>query len=147
MHEPQKAPPEAHPHMRIRIETIVHDKQRYETVGDYWDDPDGTQHIRVSDMRNQQYEMLVAIHELIEKELCRIRGIPEEIITKFDIQYEEERIQGYHGATDEPGDDSRAPYQKEHQFATRIEMEIAKEMGVDWKAYEQAVLDLPLRVK
>ncbi len=96
--------------MKIIIETIPHEKQRYETVGDYWDDEDGTQQVKISDMKNQQYEMLVAVHELIEKELCRVRGIPEAVITEFDMKFEEERTQGYHGKGDEPGADSRAPY-------------------------------------
>lgn len=130
------------PHLKIIVQSIPHREQRYETVGDYWDDPDGTQHVRVSDMKNQTYEMLVVIHELIEKELCRMRGIPHEVITAFDILYEEERKQGVHGKNDEPGADSRAPYYKEHMLATKLEMELAQEMNVDWIEYGQTVADL-----
>src|SRR5947209_105995 len=128
--------------LHIVVKTIPHSEQRYPTCGDYWDDPDGTQHIRVSDMHNVEYEFLVAFHELIEKELARIRGISEQAISKFDIMYEQERAEGHHGKGDEPGMDSRAPYHKEHLFATQLEMALAKEMGVEWSTYNQAVENL-----
>ena len=38
--------------------------------------------------------------------------------------------------SDDPGFDSDAPYRKEHHFATAIEMLLAKELDVDWRAYD-----------
>ena len=40
--------------MKINIRTIPHDKQRYETCGDYWTDSEGRIKIVVSD--NQKFE-------------------------------------------------------------------------------------------
>ena len=124
--------------MNINIKSIPHSEQRYETCGDYWDDEKGT-NIRVSNMGNEDYEFLVAVHELVEQYLCKKRGISEESISAFDIEYEKNRI---FEDTSEPGDNKDAPYRKEHFFATSIERLIAGELGVDWKDYDDIVLKL-----
>ena len=127
--------------MKIVIKTIPHKKQRYPTVGDYWVDKRGTFQIRVSRFgkRGWKYELLIAVHELIEQVLCLDRGIKEKAITAFDIQFEEESRQGCKHQTEEPGDDPRAPYIKEHKFATLVESILARELDVDWKRYERAI--------
>jgi hypothetical protein len=122
--------------LKIHIETIPHEQHRYPMVGDYWDESDGTLQVRVSEMGDPRYEFLVAFHELIEKELCRQRGISEPEVTRFDMQFEAEREQGLHGLTDEAGDAPDAPYRREHVFATNLERMLAHEMGVDWSTYE-----------
>lgn len=122
--------------MLIQIRTIPHDEQRYETCGDYWTTKDGQMHIRVSDMGNEDYEFLVAFHELIEFWLIRKAGISEESINLFDIQYEKNRKSG---DTDEPGNQPDAPYHLQHLFATDLEMMMAAAIGIDWKAYEARV--------
>lgn len=96
--------------MRINIETIPHEKQRYPTVGDYWEDNDELQQVRVSEMQDWRYEALVAVHELIEMILVKHRGISEESITEFDIAFEQSREVGR--VLGEPGNDPRAPYQR-----------------------------------
>jgi hypothetical protein len=35
----------------------------------------------------------------------------------------------------EPGDDPRAPYYREHQFASGMERLMAAELGIDWQQY------------
>ena len=52
--------------MRIHVEAIPHTQQRYETMGDWWWDPDDTLQMRVSTLPDWRYSMLIAIHELIE---------------------------------------------------------------------------------
>ena len=121
--------------MKIVIETIPHAKQRYDTVGDYYVDEDGTRHILVSDMRNDDYEFFVGIHEAAEQHLCLKNGVPEKDITKFDIWYEKNNI----GPPGEPGDDPRAPYHNEHCFATAIERLMVAARGIKWARYEKAV--------
>ena len=79
---------------------------------------------------------------MIEKELCRQRSISEPEITRFDVQFEEEREQGLHDPDEEPGDDLSAPYHREHVFATKLERMLAREMGVDWDAYEDFLVGL-----
>src|SRR5664280_805781 len=110
--------------MEISIKTIPHNQQRYETVGDYWWDENGNLQIRVSDMGNQDFEYLVAEHELKEAYLCKKRGIKEPDIMAFDIA---------HPDSDEPGAEPDAPYYKEHMFASAIEMLIAEQLNVNWQ--------------
>ena len=123
----------------LRYICIPHSEQRYKTVGDYWYPTEHTQEVRVSRMDNADYEFLVMLHELIEAHLCRKRGIKEEAITAFDTAFEAVREEGNE---DEPGDSPEAPYQKEHQFATSIERQLAAELGVDWDAYDKAIYAL-----
>ncbi|MDQ2899458.1 MAG: hypothetical protein M3Y07_06610 [Acidobacteriota bacterium] len=123
--------------MKINIETIPHETQRYPTVGDYWEDATQMEQVRVSEMPDWRYEALVAVHELVEMILGKHRGIAEEAISDFDIEFEKSREAGK--VLGEPGDDSRAPYRKEHFFATNVERLLAAELGVDWFAYERLV--------
>ena len=124
--------------MKIIIETISHKSHRYETVGD-WYFKKGDLYVFVSDMKCVNYEFLIAIHEAIEAQLCCVRGIDEKKITAFDKRFENKRKKGN---TDEPGDSPKAPYRKEHFFATNIERQIAHELGVDWTKYEQKINSL-----
>jgi hypothetical protein len=128
--------------MRICIETIPHDHQLYDTVGNYFTDPIGIRQIRVSEMGNADYEFLVALHELIESHLCQKRGISDESIDAFDKQFEEHRKLGVHSDDEEPGGHPDAPYYREHQFASIIEILMAYELGVDWNDYGATVLSL-----
>jgi hypothetical protein len=126
--------------LRVVIEEIPHAEQRYETCGDWWVGSDGTWHVRVSNTGKWQHAVLVAVHELIEMALCRERGVTEDSVTQFDLDFEAARPEGN---TDEPGDDPSAPYQKEHQFATTVELLLAAELGVKWREYERAIEALP----
>jgi hypothetical protein len=121
------------------MKTIPHFQQAYETVGNWKIAEDESISIEVSDMHNEDYAFLVAIHEAIEVWLCRKRSITEESVTAFDINFEGRRL---HGDTSEPGDDPNAPYRKEHFFATTVERMIAAELGVDWKTYDDTVTSL-----
>ena len=126
--------------MFVDIKIIPHKEQRYETVGDWFFNPDNSRlTIRVSNMQNAKYEFLVALHEQVEAMLCLERKINEKDITLFDMVYEAERQEGDFS---EPGDSSNAPYKKEHFFATNIERLMALELGVSWEDYEKAVNSL-----
>ena len=124
--------------LNIQIKTIPSSEHRYSTCGDYWIDQDGSWQIRVSDMGNWHYEMAVAIHELWEQSLCFDRGIKEEDISNFDIQFEKEREEGKHSEMDEPGDNENAPYVKEHCSATGIERLFISEVNEKFKEYDEA---------
>lgn len=125
--------------LKIGIRTIPHSSQEYDTVGNWFEDEDKMTHILVSDMSDWRYELLVAVHELVEQALCKARGISEESVTKFDKEFEASRQEGDES---EPGDNWAAPYQKEHVFATNIERLLAAELGVDWQPYDDTVLSL-----
>jgi len=118
---------------KIIIKTVPDNLQRYNTVGDYYTDDAGNRIFAVSDMNNWKYEMLVVIHEMIEAALCQDRGITDEMIDAFDMNFELEQVTNPHGR--EPGDSTDAPYYKEHQFATKIERMLADELGVAWDEY------------
>ena len=129
--------------MTINIQTIPHDQQRYPTVGDYWEEPDGVEQVRVSELSDWRYEALVAVHELVELLLARHRAISEQAISEFDVAFERDREHGR--VLGEPGDDPRAPYRREHFFATNLERLLAAELEVDWFAYESLVDGLGIK--
>ena len=113
----------------INIRFIDDADQRYNTVGDYWITPDALE-IRISKMCDDRHAQLILLHELIEFLLVLQRNISVDAVDNFDMDYLED---------DEPGDDPIAPYHKEHVFASAIEKQCAKEMGVDWDDYDHAI--------
>lgn len=121
--------------LNIDIKTIKQEEHRYETIGDYWDDVDGTTHIRCTNLKSQDSEFLVVLHELVEQYLLKKRGIREEDVKAFDISFEKERAARLWDEYAEPGDDPRAPYRQEHFIAEVIERTVAAFIGVDWKVH------------
>ena len=117
----------------ISLKVIPHSKQRYETSGDYWIDRRGTIQIRISKSKNWRHEALLLIYELTEMLLCIDRRVSFKAIDRFDMNFK---------GDGEPGDDPKAPYYRQHQFATRIERLLAKALRVNWRAYD-AGLSLP----
>lgn len=116
----------------IRIVTIRHGAQRYDTVGDYQTTPAGSE-IRVSDCGNWRHEALIAIHELVEKVLCDHLGITEQAIDDFDFAWQ---------GPGEPGDAATAPYHAPHVTAEIVERIVCQAMGLNWQVYEQALAEL-----
>jgi len=122
--------------MNVRIEVIPHKDQRYETVGDWFFEPNGDITIRVSKLANWKREMLVAVHELVEVLLCKSDHVSQKAVDEFDILYEKHRSKG---DTSEPGDWPDAPYARQHCIATGIERILAAELKVCWKDYEAEI--------
>ena len=123
----------------INILVIPHASQRYNTVGDYWVDSEGVTQIRISDLSDPFYENLILVHELTELTLCRKEGITDEMIDEFDFAFANSRASG---DASEPGDDLAAPYYEQHQFATKVEKEMAEKLGVDWETYEARIKEV-----
>lgn len=126
------------------VRTIPHRFQAYPTVGNWQWVSRGLFKpkllvIFVSELGSQDYEICVAVHEYIEAVLCRWRRISAESVDAFDLMFEREREDGLHAAEDEPGDSPKAPYRREHRFATVVEQMLAKELDVDWQVYERSV--------
>lgn len=126
--------------IKIRAKTIPHDKQRYDTCGDYFQDGETLQ-FRVSDMGNWKMEYLVLIHELVEYALVKAKGIHIEEIDEFDMDFERKR-KLRPAEFSEPGEDPHAPYHMEHRIADVVERLLATELGVSWTDYERKVLGL-----
>ena len=128
---------------KIIIKSIPHNQHRYPTLGDYVDNDyidfnlenKKETNIFVSDMGNEDYEFMIAIHEMVEQYLCRKRGIKEKDISDFDIAFEELNID------EEPGDQYDAPYRNEHRFSENIERLICAELGIHWDDYEKFTCD------
>jgi len=120
--------------IHITIETIPHHEQRYDTVGDWTHDALGNLTIRISDLDNWRYEVLAAIHELVESTLCSHAGITQKVVDLFDLNYK---------GDSEPGDDPRAPYSGPHCLAMGVERVVAAVMGISWSKYEETLDNLP----
>jgi hypothetical protein len=116
----------------IYIYSVPHQDHRKEagkTIGDYYAQG-GEDHIVVSQMQDKRYELLVVIHELIEKVLCDAEGITEQQVDEFDKDFKGEG---------EPGDSPASPYYHQHQIATIIERIVALELNVGWEEYAKAI--------
>ena len=141
--------------MKITIETIPHEYQRYTTAGDWfftkepiYDYGDGgpspstekigeeeVLHIKVSALGDWKREAILAIHELVEVLACKSDGVTQEQVDKFDFAWTDNE--------NEPGDSPDAPYNKQHRLAMGIENIMAMALGVDWQAYEKQLEELP----
>jgi len=126
------------PFDKIEIEFIDHKKQRYDTCGD-WRFVKGVGDekillISVSKLSDWRREILIAIHEAVEVCLCAYDGVSQEVVDKFDTEYEAHR---HPDNEDEPGDDPSAPYMRQHCIATGIERTLAAWLNVSWKEYEE----------
>lgn len=97
---------------------------RFEGIGD-WVTHDEITVIPLGDWR---YEFLVGLHELIEAQLCKARGISPQMVDEFDSKFIGEG---------EPGDSPDCPYRKEHAFATCIEMLVCNELGINFSDYDR----------
>ena len=111
---------------RIIIDFIPHDTQEYDTMGNWRVLPNGEWLIEVDQEIGPKAGIAVGIHETIEMALCLARGITEPSVSDFDKS---------HLQSTQPGDESDAPYRKEHEFATDIERLICRELGVDLQSY------------
>ena len=98
----------------IHVFTIPRGKQRYNTSGD-WQWQGNKLTVAVDERDNLRDEMLIAIHEIVEAFLCRMHGIEEKDVTKFDMDLDRTNPDL------EPGDQANAPYHKEHKIASLIE--------------------------
>jgi hypothetical protein len=114
----------------VKIETVSPKVMRYRTVGDwFWESP-GCLIIQVADTGNWIYNLLVAVHELIEVILCEVAGISEKRVSAFDLAHQDD---------DDPGTHPKAPYHEQHITAMGIEMILAARAGVKWRIYEDAL--------
>ena len=123
----------------IEIGTIPHNEQRYPTIGDWRNvsrlavaKPKDVLVVSVSAMQNPDYEFLVGLHELVEAWLCKKHGITAAQVDEFDMEHLDE----------EPGDNPKAPYFLEHQFAAKVEKLMAEELGVNWEEYEKHLTEV-----
>jgi len=118
----------------LSVVVVPQSDQRYPTVGDWIFAKDRSIKMKISDMGNEDFEFMVAIHEAVEAWLCRKRGISEESVTAFDTSE-------YGLKLEDPGSDPKAPYHTEHMLALKIEKMLCDEMGLDWVEYENKLAE------
>ena len=109
-------------------------EHRYKSIDD-WTDPSDTPDglvfsTQTADMGNMDYNFLILIHALVEQYLCHKHKIKDEVVTKFDMD---------HSQLDNPGENPKAPYHKEHLIANDVEAMLSVALKVDWTKYEEAI--------
>lgn len=117
----------------INYKTIPQNRMRYKDAGDWFDSKDGWE-IRVPELMNMDYEFMIFIHEAIERYLVHKIGmsvdyvdgwIKREIIDKND----------YGSGAMNKG----MPHRSCHIFATQIEKQICRKLGISWRKYSKDV--------
>lgn len=121
---------------KVVIDFVPHNKQRYDTTGDwYFDKLDPTiLHVVVSQSENPAYHSAVAIHEMFEAMLCNLNGVTEEQVDNFDMG---------EGAAygDDRGSHPDAPYGTQHRVATMVENMFILSAGISMVQYETTYED------
>ena len=106
----------------IVISAVPQERQRYDTLGDWFAISNGDLHIRATGKSMADPEtFLIALHELVEWFLCQHRGISQEAVDRFDMAFQGEG---------EPGDDLEAPYRREHRQAMIVEHLVSDMIGM-----------------
>lgn len=123
---------------QIKTEIIPEQSQRYPTLGDYFEDSEGILHFKISNTGNNLYNKVILVHEILEQLLTQYEGIKEEDIFAFDLWVEEEIEAGRYDG--EPGEHPLSPYKKQHIFAENIERQIMNFLGIDFKQYENDLI-------
>ena len=114
--------------MKITIETIPHDKQRYDTCGDWrWVAPFHLC-ITVSEIGDWKMETCVGVHEVCEALICSALEISQNAVDEFDMAFT---------GDGEPGNAPGCPYRLPHRIATTIEFALAMAIGLNWNEYEK----------
>jgi hypothetical protein len=120
--------------MNVRIHSVPQHLIRSNQVGDWWYNENDIA-VHVLETMSPDSQLAVAIHELIEAWECRRHGITDKDVTAFDDQYEAERKEGKHRHDDEPGDDPRSPYRREHAAATHVERAVCAAVNLTWTTH------------
>lgn len=121
--------------MKITARTLADGEEHfcgYPTCGDWRFWTNGEMECTVSKIGDSDAEFVVLLHEIVEGHLCRKDGITHDEVSQFDEMFEAERDAGKHSQEAEPGDDPRAPYRRQHQRATIVEMIVLEMLGGSW---------------
>lgn len=119
--------------MNVVLRSAPQHRIRADQVGDWWCFGENQFTIHVLETLSPEAQFAVAIHELVEAYLCRKDGVSDEVVSAFDEHYEAERKEGKHNEDDEPGDDSRSPYRKQHRAATFVERAVCHVLNIPFE--------------
>ena len=124
--------------MRIIVDVIPHNEQRYETCGDwFWEGE--TLYIKVSKMSDWRREFLIAWHELFECMWSKQNGVTQEAVDAFDMKFLADQKKGDHPDEEEPGDNPNCPCYIGHQLGVAFEQLACIELKEDWIKYNEEV--------
>lgn len=112
--------------MKISIETVPYEEQRYDTWGDWWFEGDDLV-VKVSKGGDWRSEFLVGLHEAVEAMLCKEDGITGREVTEFDLAHPDSK---------QPGEERDAPYHAQHFVADICERIVCKALGMTWEEHE-----------
>lgn len=112
---------------RIIIDFIPHNRQRYNTAGDYYIKK-GILYFKISKMK-PDYMLLLMVHELVEQYLTARKGITNRQIDQWDMKHDD---------TIDPGLLKDCPYYSEHLFCLGLEKLICQKIGINWKTYDNS---------
>lgn len=113
---------------QIEVEFVPLQEMRYESLGDYFY-KHGVLHFKIADTGNPLYNKIILIHEMIEQTLTEAKGIKEEQILKYDLEFEALRKAGKVGENDEPGEGKGSPYRREHVLSEIVERLMLNHLG------------------
>jgi hypothetical protein len=119
----------------LKIELIPHAEQRYPTCVDWQVDSDGCICIKVSDTGLRVDALLVGIHEAVEAILCDAHNVLESDVDAFDIEF----CKTHDLEKEEPGEDPKAPYRREHAAADVVERIVALQADENWGEYNDRI--------
>lgn len=119
----------------IKVTFIEHDKQRYETCGDWQLVEDSSAlEINITDVGDPRMNFTLLMHELNEALVYLFkRNFSEsavKAVDEFDLRY---------SIDNEPGGDPLAPYYAEHMYAMECEHNVAAQLMLDWNRYTETL--------
>lgn len=120
---------------RLNIEFCAVGAQRFTTLGDWWENADGSFEIRVTDMPDFRHTVAILMHELIEWAVCQWWNVKTIDCDDFDRLWEEELSAGLHKVEEEAGFDRRCPYRAGHVWGCRLERLVIFILRGRWKEY------------
>lgn len=127
--------------MKLSIEFIEQEEQRFYTVGDWTQLEDGTIKIWITKFDDWRSSFMILMHELVEIGITLNAGIKSKDCDDFDAMWEEELKRGLHADDDEPGWDKRCPYKRGHFWGDNIERFFCFIFKIKWDNYEKDCLD------
>ena len=113
-------------------------EQRFTTLGDWYQNEDGSFTIAISKMLDWRHEFLVLIHELTEWSICRATGVSSQEADVFDRYWESDIKFGLVSIETEAGFSKDCPYRRGHIWGARMERLFCWLLGASWKDYERA---------
>jgi hypothetical protein len=119
--------------MNITIKIVPESEMRAEVDGaDWYWDRNGDLQVRVTPMSDWRREILLAVHEMVEALMCKVNGVTQASVDKFDLEYDKTHTFDF-----DAGDAAGAPYEREHCLATAIERILCAEFKVNWESYDR----------